>query len=481
VRRLVVGVSGGADSTALLLLFTELRNRAGNDGFPELLVGHVHHGLRGQSADGDEEFVKELARSQGLECLVYRGSARRRGLSVEVAARALRHEAFRSWAQELRIDAIALAHHLDDQAETVLLRVARGTGWRGLAGIPRSRPLQGAGSPVQIIRPLLDWRREALEAFLADRRQSFRSDDTNHDLEIPRNRIRHSVLPLLEDGVQPGSRRALVRLGSIATRLAKDLSILGERALDEARVTTGGEGVFLSLAALRSWPPSVIHEALRMGLEQALHAQRDRLAVPQVVELPSRAFDQILAWIQVDGPEQARLEMGKGSLGHQRCRVELRYGLLRLCRMEVRESVPPRRTFSAEARAPTPWLDWEFLQEEVEEPVERETALLRRAPRPADTNDLVERVDAERVFAAGDLAVRCRQAGDRIWPLGSPGSKKLKEFLRERRVWPLERERVPIVVAGDRIVWVVGHRIDHRFRIRPETATVLELKARRRK
>ena len=478
MRRLLVGVSGGADSTALLLLFTELRNRGGSDCFPELLVGHVHHGLRGRSADGDEEFVRELARSHGVECLVYRGSARRSGLSLEVAARALRYEAFRSWAHELRLDAIALAHHLDDQAETVLLRVARGTGWRGLAGIPRSRPLFGPGSSVQIIRPLLDWRREALEAFLAERKQSFRSDDTNRDLKIPRNRIRHSVLPILEEGVQPGSRGALVRLGGIASSLAKDLSILGERALDEARVATGGDGVFLSVAALRRWPPSVIHETLRIGLERALHALRDRAAV--AVELPSKAFDQVLQWLQADGPLYARLEIGKGSLGPERCRIELRYGLLRLCRAEDRgPPVPPRQTLPPKEGTRTTWLDWEFILEEFEELGERETSVSQRTSLPADTKDLVERVDAERVLAAGDLAVRCRQAGDRIWPLGSPGFKKLKEFFRERRVWPSERDRVPIVVAGDRIVWVVGHRIDHRFRVQPETERVLALKARR--
>lgn len=262
-----------------------------------------------------------------------------------------------------------------------------------------------------------------------------------------------------------------MRLGGIASRLAKDLSVLGERALDEARVAAGDDGVFLSVPTLRSWPPSVIYEALRLGLEGALE---DRAGV--AVELPSRAFDHVLRWLQADGPLHACLELGMGSTGHERCRIELRYGLVRMCRVGDTEPLPPCRALPPGGGGRTAWLDWEFL---LDERVESARSLERWKSTPADTTGLLECVDAERVLAAGDLAVRCRQAGDRIWPLGSPGSKKLKEFFRERRVWPSERDRVPIVVAGDRIVWVVGHRIDHHFRLRPETERVLELKARR--
>src|SRR5688572_22358600 len=117
-RRALVAVSGGADSTALLRLLLDLRERGRGDPFPEVVVGHVHHGLRGASADLDEDFVQGLAREHGLSCAVVRvdvrGEATRRGLSLEAAGRALRYDAFRRWAVDLGLDAVLLAHHLDD-------------------------------------------------------------------------------------------------------------------------------------------------------------------------------------------------------------------------------------------------------------------------------------------------------------------------------------------------------------------------------
>ncbi len=459
--RVLIGVSGGPDSMALLCLFTELRDTGALRPFPDLLAGHVHHGLRGREADLDEQLVRDAAQARGIECLVVRGDvagvAARKRLSREVAARAIRYEAFRGWSSERGVDAIALAHHLDDQAETVLLRAARGTGIRGLAGIPRERRL-GEEGETRIIRPLLGWRRVSLLEFLAERGQSFRSDESNKDLGIPRNVIRHEVLPTLEGRVHPGVAASLARLAAIAGKAAEDSRLLGARALEEARITWPGSGVRLSVGALRRWPPTIVHEALSLALLEAF-SWTGR-------ELSWRTTQVVRGWIAGGGPAEARLDLAPGGRSPGAARIELRYGIL--CITAAGEPLQPGEAVSLAIPGSVLWLGWKVTAHE-----EAVTALENEA------SGCLERVDADRVREAGGLCVRSRREGERFWPLGASGPKKLKEFFRERRVPPEERDGAPLVSAGGEIVWVVGHRIGQPFRLTGETRAVLVLEAAR--
>jgi len=333
IRRLLVAVSGGPDSTALFHLLSSFRARRGPARFPELLVGHVHHGIRGKEADADEEFVRELARARGVEVLVHRGDSRaeaeRSGLSPEAAARSLRYRVFRSWAVEARLDAVALGHHLDDQAETVLLRAVRGAGIRGLAGIPRERRLLRAEPRTRIIRPLLDWTRESILAYLESAGQTYRIDASNADVAIPRNRIRHEILPLLEECVQPGARVSLFSLGLAAADFLRDIRALGKRCFREATVKVdGGGGVYLDVATLGSWPRSVLHEAFRIAVARAAPGA-SRVEGSPDVRLPRTALRLLERWV-VERPRGARASFGPRVLEGKRCTFEARYGLIRV-------------------------------------------------------------------------------------------------------------------------------------------------------
>ena len=219
--RVGVAVSGGADSVALLRILLGLAPELGM----VLSVVHLNHKLRGAESDADEAFVRELTLTHGLEfhgqSADVKAHAAGEKLSLETAARQLRYDFFENLVETGSLDKVATAHTLDDQAETVLLKLGRGAGTRGLAGIyPRlNLPYQGdphSSRRPGIVRPLLGARRPELEAYLRDLEQSWREDSTNQDLRHTRNRIRHEILPRLEKNVNPAIRQALADTAEIA-------------------------------------------------------------------------------------------------------------------------------------------------------------------------------------------------------------------------------------------------------------------------
>ena len=213
--RVAAAVSGGADSVALLRLLLELRSELGI----VLSVAHVNHKLRGRESDEDERFVASLARQHGLELDVHDAPVDGRHISeirsgIEAAARELRHGFFRQLAREGRATKIATAHTLDDQAETVLLRIFRGTGIRGLSSVHPRIVFEEQGRAFgELVRPLLGFRRAALREFLRERGQSWREDSSNRDIAFLRNRVRHRLLPMI---VEEFGEAAIEHMGELA-------------------------------------------------------------------------------------------------------------------------------------------------------------------------------------------------------------------------------------------------------------------------
>ena len=206
-RRIGLAVSGGADSTALLVLLAELRNELAFDA----VVLHVDHGLRPDSAE-DARFVRRLAAECGLPFHMTRARiVRRPRESLEMAARRVRLDFFAKMTRRLKLDAIATGHHADDVAETFILRMARGSGPEGLAGLKRISRV----GPITFIRPLLDLRDAQLRDFLRRRGRSWREDATNADLGIPRNKVRHLVLPWLRENLDPHITEHLCKSAAI--------------------------------------------------------------------------------------------------------------------------------------------------------------------------------------------------------------------------------------------------------------------------
>ncbi len=459
-RGILIAASGGPDSTALCRLFALARDRSlPRTAWPPLWLGHVHHGIRGADADADAGFVRDLAGSLRFRHLEERADAparmRREGLSPEAAARAERYAAFSRWTSDHPIDVVALAHTADDQAETVLLRILRRAGLRGLAGMPRERPLSGErpGPSPRLVRPLLDWRRREAQSILAELGQPWREDPTNRSPSVPRNRIRHELLPLLRTDYEAAADGALIEIARIAGEAARDLEEIARRAIERAPPRRGPGRLEIDGAALRAIPPSARPFALS-ALAEALPGKRsgDRLSMRRLAE--------VVGWLEVQGPGKRTLDLGGG------LRAELARGVLTL-----RSDRPPPPPDDPPAALPLPgsarWQGLEIRTELVELP-----GIEARAGGGSPPVEIVDRS-----ALAGPLEVRSRRPGDRFRPLGAPGTKKLKEFLRERGVREEMRDRVPLVVDPRGIVWVVGHRIGDPYKLRPGTREGVRLSA----
>lgn len=258
----LVAVSGGADSVALLRGLLAIR--AAGPG--RLLIAHYNHRLRGTDSDDDQQWVEELARAHQVPILVGQaspaaepGCAGRRDVASEESWRNQRLAFLQATAQAEGARFLVTAHNGDDQAETILFRVLRGTGLAGLAGIPRTRPLTPF---LTLIRPLLAFRRHEIVEYLDQLRQSYREDHTNRELRFSRNRIRHELLPLLREGYRAGVVEALLRLGEAAAEAHSIVAQQAEALLAECLVSQDSLGVILDVAPLRASHESLVREAL---------------------------------------------------------------------------------------------------------------------------------------------------------------------------------------------------------------------------
>lgn len=270
--RILVGVSGGADSVALLrgLAFASeaaaVSKSNPNDGF-ELIAAHIDHQIRDDSAD-DANWVRELTEGLGRRCRVETADIIARVAetqeSIEEAARKARYETLVRIAQEEGCSAIAVAHTADDQAETVLHHLVRGTSVTGLRGMQWARPaaMQAPGDSVQLIRPMLEIRRSELEGWLRLIEQDYRTDPTNVDAALTRNRIRHDLLPSLERDFNPQIRKALGTLAGHASEVSDLLRSLSAELVDQSLVQLSDDSIRIDCKPLANQPPLLIRETL---------------------------------------------------------------------------------------------------------------------------------------------------------------------------------------------------------------------------
>jgi tRNA(Ile)-lysidine synthase len=300
--RVVVAVSGGADSVTLLHLLVQLRSTLDLS----LHVAHLDHALRGDSGR-DAEFVRSLAERHHLPATIERQPVKRiceeEGWSLEDGARRIRYRFLLGAAERQSASRVALAHTADDQAETVLLRLVRGTGLMGLGAIPVSRPLDGDGEGIRLIRPLLRvWRRD-VTAHLKAHGLSWREDATNGDPRFLRNRVRHELLPLLERSYNGNVKAALTQL---AEQSRWDYAYLEEAALRQwkrvAKAGAPGAPVAISISAFSRQPKALQRQVLRSAIRRVrgepsqveyrhwLEAQRLFLERPvgTLLDLPGR-------------------------------------------------------------------------------------------------------------------------------------------------------------------------------------------------
>lgn len=475
-ERVAVACSGGADSVALLLLLNELKARLGL----HLLLAHLNHQLRGADADADEAFVHALAARLGLEFVCERvdvaGRAKAEKLNIEEAGRQARLEFFAGLCATGRADAVALAHTQDDQAETLLARLVRGTGLTGLAGIyPVVEPLPGTGCG-RLIRPLLEVRRAVLREFLQEQKQEWREDVSNLDPARARNRIRLEVLPRLAE-LSPA---VVGRLGGLARQARCEEAFW--RVFIEERFNALSEhaGAEWSIAATRLLEPlwdfaalgrSVVEAGTRLA-EEAQRAVAQRL-VRRLV-MAAKGHTRRLTQEQVE--EVLRLaESGTSgqSLTLPGLSVERRFD-----RLVFHAGAPKLRL--KQSSKPGPGAGYRY-QVEVPGSVAIAAAGCRlvfklvaaeEAKRGYNRNKKkMALVDAATVRPC--LHVRSWRPGDRYQPVGSARPKKLKTLFQRAHVPIGYRATYPVVVSGEEIVWAPGFGVAAACAVGEATDTAL--------
>ncbi len=455
----IIGVSGGPDSVALLHILVELtRNLGWGCG---LHVAHVNHKLRGEESREDERFVRELAASLGLECTVkevdVRGFSSDKKCSIETAARKLRYVFFEELAAKISATRVAVGHTADDNTETVLHRIVRGTGLLGLGGIRPSRRLSPA-SKAMLVRPLLHtWRRDIL-SYLKEKGLEYRTDSSNLRPENLRNRIRLELLPLLEEKYNPQIKEALTRLGDIAGRSNDFLQSRIGKIVEANLRQDGSNACSFEADLLRHHPPFFQHFFLkevfsRAGIPLGKMDYGHYNRVVEMVENDKTTYRQI----ELPGKYTASLE------GDMLCFK--RTSTLQRTRAPLFEpSEPVKLNVPGTTKLPG---GREIRAEIIA--VEADTLERFRAGKTPDE----ELLDADKVGKR--LYIRNRMEGDRFWPLGVGGEKKLKDFLIDSKTPRWERDDIPIVTSDTHPVWVVGLRIDERAKITPETRRALKL------
>lgn len=423
-ERVLVGVSGGADSVALLLVLSDLRETLGF----ELCAAHLNHGIRGAEADEDQAYVRELCRSMALplyeERLDIPSIARAQGKTLEQAAREQRYAFFDRAMAELGAGRIAVAHHMEDQAESIMLHLIRGSGLKGLTGMKYQRD--------SIIRPLLDTHRSQVEGYLGERGIAYRTDSTNLDRDASRNRLRLDVLPYIAEHINPAITDSLCSMAGLLDEDEAYLAREAARALDAA-ATPGG----YDRAALMELPRPIQSRAVRMAIERAgVHSDIDRVHVEKVMELlkartgASLDLPHIAAWVSYGN-------ICFGSRPDEKAQYEHPF-------------VFPGETSAGDG----------FFFSDIPE-----GGIIK--------DNLVGFMDVDRL--PPDAVVRTRRPGDTFFPCGAPGAKKLKAVFIDRKI-PREQREQPGIFSGNEALFIPGLGVSDRVKVTADTGNIIRVR-----
>lgn len=474
--QVVVGVSGGADSICLL----DLLVRWSVDRSVRIYVAHINHQLRGEAADEDAAAVISLAESYGLPVRVLNydvaGQAAEQGRTIEEMARLVRYKAFFEWKSSLEDETtrgdgttkkdgttqkdrtsgrvrVAVAHNQNDQAETVLLRLIRGTGPAGLAGMEYLRE-------DGLIRPLLDIPRKQIEAYVSARGLPVCQDATNLQATYARNRLRLELIPLLEQDYNPAIVEALCRLAGNA---AEDRDFFVKRVKQAELKLERDAGVTTEIlrvddrSSYKTLPAAVAKRLLirrfqSLGLDQDLTAAHlnaaDQLIrshkSPGMIELPHGYG------LSVEGGRicyQTPSERAKPAVRQRRSRTFTDYGS---------------------------YMDFETGETVIIKPIDRDQ-YLRQMRQNETGGEKVNRAcfDADRLAIDAGLVLRGRQAGDYIMPLGMTGTKKIQNLFTDVKIPLSARDGWPLLCRGSEVIWAVGLRQSEKYKVSPESQRIV--------
>ncbi len=439
--KIIVGVSGGADSICLLFVLLELQKS-----IPfEIVVVHVNHGLRGAEADADEQYVREICKEHDIPCLIYSedvGSiAKIRKQSTEEAGREVRREAFHKAMESCKGTKIALAHHKNDSVETFFMNLARGSGLKGLGGI---KPVSG-----EYIRPLLCLERREIEEYLKKRQIRYCEDATNEGDEYTRNRIRNHVIPYLEREI---NAKAVSHISETMRQLQQVQEYLEEQTeLYYARCVKEQEDYLICKEKLAEAPSVIQPLILKRVLTRLSGREKD------IEEIHVKCIQQLL-----DKQVGRRVD-----LPYEMVAKRIYEGIL-VCRKEDTAATGVSFTpdFTDGARQEFSWNVTSIVCELVhrDEKIPAATYVQKSGVRYFDYDIITKSV-----------CVRTRKAGDYITINADGNTQKLKAFFVNEKIPQEKRDDVLVVADGNHILWIVGYRTNMKYHVTEKTRRILKI------
>ncbi|MFW6005968.1 MAG: tRNA lysidine(34) synthetase TilS [Candidatus Bipolaricaulota bacterium] len=441
----VVAVSGGVDSTALLHALLEL----GPEFDLQLSVAHLDHGIRGEASAENAEFVRDIAEKHGLRLILEKRPvsqiAEEEGLSLEEAARSVRYRFLSQAARESEMDFVALGHNRNDQAETILMHLIRGAGLRGLSGMKERSD--------RYIRPLLQTPRKEIANYVESRDIDYRFDETNEDTRFTRNRIRHELLPKLEEDYNPRVLDNIVRLGKL-TRCAREfIEDRRDRAYEKIKLAEEPSGECFSRGRLLELHPYLQRATVRKFLKEARGDLED-LAYSHVEDLLEKLREE---------PASTRLDLPGITFSLDRDKACFGKNTSERTRPSYHFGIQPGEVIKIDEADLK--ITCEIVSSEDEWKLDDFYG-----------DRLIEAVDWRKVEQP--ILIRNREDGDRFVPLGMKGEKKLKDFFIDLKIPRRERDKIPLVCDENGIIWVVGFRIDDRYKVDNTTEEILTMRAR---
>ncbi len=423
--RIIVGVSGGADSVSLLRVIQDLSIKLGLS----IYAAHYNHGIRGENADGDSRFVSELCAALNVPLIIEQGNvpvyAGEHGQTMEQAARELRYGFLERARKHFNASYIAVAHHMEDQAESVLMHLFRGSGLKGLTGMRFKRD--------RIIRPMLDCRRKDIEEYLNDGGIPYRTDETNLVPDATRNRVRLDLIPYIEKHINSEVIPAICRMSELIQSDEAYLDSLAQEALNECR-----SGAGYSAKRFRILPKPILSRAIRIALARA-GADKD-IERAHVEAVEALLYGRTGAGADLPG---LRAYMSYDTLiignytEHMEFEVELN--------MDGTTDTP-HGVFSTTMHSGSENIIYDSY-----------TACM----------------DVDKL--KGRPCIRTRRSGDRFYPIGAPGSKKLKDYFIDKKV-PRQERNMPLICVGNRVLFIPGFCVSQEVKVDENTALMVKVK-----
>lgn len=424
--QVVIGLSGGADSICLLEVLWRLQKELSI----RLAAVHVHHGLRGAEADRDAAFAKKRCEERSIPfrmaCYDVNAYAAEKGLSTEEAGRTLRYQAFSEEAGKEENSKIAVAHHQDDNVETILLNLFRGTGLKGLGGIQPVRD--------RIVRPLLCVERSEIRNWLEEKGLSFCEDSTNKENDYTRNKLRNQVIPLIVSGINEKAVQNILRAGMLSRQADAYIEKRAEEILSE-HVLYQGSSVGIGKPVLNSEDPMLGAYVVHRMLE---------LAGGQKKDISSCHVDSVLGLFTKPVGRSVSLPFGlKAVCGYREVWITCASG-----EENVHNSSP-----------------------EMQIPMEMTTFPYEKG-KEIPKNLYTKWFDYGKI--KGTLSVRTRETGDFITISGG-GRKTVKSYMIDEKIPAKERTQIPLLAEGDHILWITGYRISEYYKVTDSTQTILQV------